>query len=365
MKSYASALVHLDNFIAKEYPGYDSSSIIDLLVTNKINVYQLLDSFISYIQKIRPGMTPKSVRLYITALKSYFGYNDIDIIPTKFKRKVMIPKVYRDPSEAIDAADLRTILLACSNRRLKSYLLVLGSSGARAVEALAIRNKDIDFSTSPTTIRLRKEYSKIKLARTIYISDEATHYLKQFLEWKYNNPEKPRKFNDDDLVFTVFQNVTSPKVLYQRIWFEFQKLLTTVKFDKRKESGIKSRRQISLRSIRSMVKTIVATQTNSDYSEFTIGHLGSVYWSMKESERAEIFNTKVMPFVTYLDYSALENSSRGIVTQLENKDKEIAYLRERDVKHELELKAMNERLEKLDRVVNKIDKLEKELGITK
>jgi hypothetical protein len=114
-----------------------------------------------------------------------------------------------------------------------------------------------------------------------------------------------------------------------------------------------------------MVKTIVATQTNSDYSEFTIGHLGSVYWSMKESERAEIFNTKVMPFVTYLDYSALENSSRGIVTQLENKDKEIAYLRERDVKHELELKAMNERLEKLDRVVNKIDKLEKELGITK
>jgi hypothetical protein len=70
-----------------------------------------------------------------------------------------------------------------------------------------------------------------------------------------------------------------------------------------------------------------------------------------------------MPFLTYLDYSALENSSKGIVSQLENKDKEIAYLRERDLKHELEMKSMNERLERLDRVVNKVDKLEKQLGI--
>jgi integrase len=320
MKSYASALVHLENFIAKEYPGYDSSSITDSLATNKIDIYQLLDSFISYIQSIRPRMTPKSVRLYMTVLRSYFAYHDCDIIPSKFKRKVMIPKAYREQSEPIDASDFRTILLSCSNRRLKAYLLVLGSSGARAVESLAIRNKDIDFSTSPTTIRLRKEYSKIKVARDIYISDEATHYLKQFLEWKYKNPEKPRKFNEDDLVFTVFQNATSPQVLYQRVWFEFQKLLATVNLDKRKESGIKVRRQITLHSIRRLVKTIIATQTNSDYSEWFIGHLGSVYWSMKKPERAEIFKTKVMPYLTYLDYSALENSSKGIVTQLENKE---------------------------------------------
>ena len=42
-----------------------------------------------------------------------------------------------------------------------------------------------------------------------------------------------------------------------------------------------------------------------------------------------------MPFLTFLDYSALESTTRGIVTSLETKDKEIAYLRERDLKHEL------------------------------
>lgn len=70
-----------------------------------------------------------------------------------------------------------------------------------------------------------------------------------------------------------------------------------------------------------------------------------------------------MPFLTVLDYGALENTSRGIVSQLEQKEKEIAYLRERDLKHDTEMKAMNERLAKIDAALNKVQRLEKELGI--
>jgi integrase len=54
----------------------------------------------------------------------------------------------------------------------------------RAVEATAIRQKDIDFSTSPTKIHIRKEYAKTRAGRDIYISDEATQYLKQWIDWK-------------------------------------------------------------------------------------------------------------------------------------------------------------------------------------
>ena len=72
----------------------------------------------------------------------------------------------------------------------------------RAVEALAIRLKDIDFTVGPTKIHIRKEYSKTKTARDIYISDEATQYLRQWINWKYNNEERPRIKDDDDLVFT-------------------------------------------------------------------------------------------------------------------------------------------------------------------
>ena len=63
----------------------------------------------------------------------------------------------------------------CSNRRLKAYLLVLASGGMRAIEALTIREYDIDFSGidfadstdrgNPARIHLRKEYSKTRTDR--------------------------------------------------------------------------------------------------------------------------------------------------------------------------------------------------------
>jgi integrase len=137
----------------------------------------------------------------MTSIRSYFAYYDVDVIPTKFKRKVKMPKSYRE--EPLDTLDIRKILLACNNRRLKTYLLVLASGGMRAVEGLAIRIKDIDFSVNPTKIHIRKEYAKTKVARDIYISNEATHYLNQWLDWKYNNHERPRRQDETKCMYRI------------------------------------------------------------------------------------------------------------------------------------------------------------------
>ena len=69
-----------------------------------------------------------------------------------------MPKLYREDEQPIDAEDIRKILLSCNNRRMKAYFLVLASGAMRAMEALAIRVKDCDFSVSPTKIHIRKEY---------------------------------------------------------------------------------------------------------------------------------------------------------------------------------------------------------------
>ena len=166
------------------------------------------------------------------------AYHDIDVMPSKFKRKVKMPKMYREDEEPLDVSDIRKILLSCNNRRLKAYLLVLASGGMRAVEALAIRLKDIDFTVSPTKVHIRKEYSKTKTARDIYISDEATQYLKQWIDWKYNNEERPRIKDDDDLVFTVYRT-KSPYGLYVKVLVEFEKLLSIVGLDERKDGKLR------------------------------------------------------------------------------------------------------------------------------
>lgn len=44
----------------------------------------------------------------------------------------------------------------------------------RAVEGLAIRIKDVDFNVRATKVHIRGEFSKTRVARDIYISDDAT-----------------------------------------------------------------------------------------------------------------------------------------------------------------------------------------------
>jgi integrase len=142
---------------------------------------------------------------------NHFAYYDIDVIPSKFRRRVKMPKHYREDGQPIDAQDIRSLLLKCNNRRLKAYILVLASSGLRAIEASALRLQDIDFTTSPTKVHVRKEFSKTKTPRDVYISQGATAYLQDLIKWKYR--EKPSQ--PDDLVFGIyFIKNAKPKRIY-------------------------------------------------------------------------------------------------------------------------------------------------------
>ena len=223
-------------------------------------------------------------------------------------------------------------MLSCNNRRLKAYLLVLASGGTRAVEALAIRIKDIDFSISPTKIHIRKEYTKTKCARDIYISGEATQYLKQWIDWKYRDKgENTKKISPDDLVFSIYsiKNEPNPNHLYVKIITEFEKLLQVAGLDERKEEGVYKRRKVTLHSFRRFVKTVISDQVNQDYSEWFLGHNKSPYYTKKEPDRREIYASRCMKYMTFLDYTTLEATGKNIEAKLSEKDKEINTLREK------------------------------------
>jgi integrase len=277
--AYQFGLIHFQRFLKQRHPQYNIETVLKPLANNELDIYVILDEFVSYLVDKTLNLASNSIKLCIVAVRSYLAYYDIDIIPSKFKRKVKMPKMYREDEEPLDASDIRKILLSCNNRRLKAYLLVLASGGMRAIECLAIRLKDIDFTVSPTKVHIRKEYSKTKTARNIYISDEATQYLKQWINWKYDNEERPRIRDDDDLVFTVYRTKT-PSTLYVKILTEFEKLLSVVGLDERKD-GKQKRRKITLHSFRRFVKTVISDQTNTDYSEWFLGHSGSPYYTKK------------------------------------------------------------------------------------
>jgi len=333
--NYLTALVHLESFLYNRYDGkYSVDSIIDLISRNQINVYELLDGFVSF-KYINGNLKnkPQSIKTHLAGIKSYFAYYDIDIIPSKFKRRVKMPKTPKEKEEPIDAADIRKILLSCNNRRLKIYLLVLASGGLRAVEGCAIRIKDINFKVNPTMIHIRAEFAKTRVGRDVYISDEATRYLNQWLDWKYRN----RSINPDDLVFNTFRVRSKPEILYGKIATEFTKVLKVAGLDERKE-GMR-RRKITLHSLRRFVKTMTSDEVGGDYSEWFLGHNGSVYYTKKESERREIYYTKCMKYLTFLDYTALEARGKSIEAKLSEKDREMQVIKE---KYDQDLQAIRE-----------------------
>jgi integrase len=342
-KSYLNALVCFQEYLSQNeiLRHYSIETILPPLFKQEINLYELIDGYVSFLMSV--SLSVYSIKLYVGGLRSFLAYHDIDVVPSKFKRKVKMPKAYREDEVALDVQDIRNILLVCSNRRLKTYILVLASGGFRAVEALAIRLKDIDFTSSPTKIHVRKEFSKTRVARDVYISDEATKYLKDWMNWKYRDKgsEWTKTATLDDLVFSAYKikEVSDPRCLYIKIVNEFQKLLSIAKMDERKENGLGRRRKITLHSLRRFVKTVISDQVGQDYSEWFLGHAKSPYYTKKEIDRREIYSTKCMKYLTFLDYTALEAQGKNIEAKLSEKDRELQAMKD---KYELELESIRD-----------------------
>jgi integrase len=362
--SYEIGLKHLQCFLSSNNNSnddrhhqnyYNVETILLALQSNTINVYELLDRFVSYLVRLPRHLpiAPTSIALYVYAVRSYLQYHDIDINPYKFRRRVRLPRVPREDERPIDANEIRNILLACNNRRLKAYILVLASGGMRAIEGLAIRYRDLDFTISPTRVHIRKEFTKTKAARDIYISDEATTYLRQWLDGKYREERilKTGKRTTttpmpDDLVFSPFMG-SNPKSMYQKLSQEFHKLPEVLHLNSRKENSLRG--IVTFHSFRRFVKSVVSDSVNQDYSEWFLGHRKSPYYVKKEHELREIYKSKCMHHLTFLDYdAALELGGRTAEIKLQEKQREIEQLRELDSISRDAIRELSERLMQLE-----------------
>jgi integrase len=200
--TYSIALSHFQIFLHKsEFKNYNAETILIPLVQGKINVYSLLDRFVGYLIDIKTKLSYQSFIVYIAGVKSYLEYYDVDISSNKFRKKVTLSSKDKRTKEPIDSEDIKTILLACTNVRLKTLLLVLCSSGMRVGEALSLRNADVNFDESPTKIHIRAENTKTRQERDIYISDEATKELKKFIDSRYGIKDEYKEY-PNHLIFT-------------------------------------------------------------------------------------------------------------------------------------------------------------------
>jgi len=194
----------------------------------------------------------------------------------------------------------------------------------RTVEALAIRLKDINFDVKPTTIHIRAEFSKRKRSRDIFISDEATEALRDRIKLKY----KGRLQAPHHLVFHQWpaEENPNPRSLYPDMKQEFSKVRDAAGFVERKDNS--KRHVVTLNSFRAFVDTTISNSAGKDFAEWFLGHSKSPYWKAKPDVKREIYLTKCVQHLTFLDISGLETMERNNEASLLTKEEHIAVLRQ-------------------------------------
>jgi integrase len=266
-------------------------------------------------------------------VKHFLEANDVTINQTKFKMKIKLPKEIKREKEGMAKDQVREILAACDDIRLKTYVMFLASTGWRASEALSVQLQDIDFDRIPVRVNLRGENAKTRTDRHTYLTQEMVTQLRSWLDFKYRERTikqyydkntgkivykvvhlKPVK-RPDDCVFMPYHDEleTTVEYAYKNFSRRFGELLDRMNVKFRRDG---KRREISLHSFRHFVYTTIDGLGQNQFAEYFIGHANSTYWRKPESEKVATF-LKIEPYLTFLDAAALEAKGADQQTRIE------------------------------------------------
>jgi integrase len=376
----------LDELVAKIRNDNDDSddSSDD---ANSIDVYELLSSYVTYMQNRKEGNVPSpiSLKYWVSTVRNFLEYWDIEISQRKLKLKVRMPRVIRQSKEALTKEDIVNILNACSDIKLKTYCMFLAATGCRASEALSIRLCDIEFDSSPAKAFIRGEYTKTRTDRYVLLTSELVDQLNKWLEFKYRrrrvwhlnkegkstteirSPDRTKRTNDLVFSTSITKQISEQSIeyIYSTLVTAFQKTLDRMggiyaSYEDVSINNTYSRHRLTLHSFRRWVKSVISDLGYSDFSEWFIGHAGSTYYRKSENERAELFR-KVESYLTYLDYATFERKGADIQSKVDMLERENALLRQHDTTQEIKNKEIVALVsDQITELNKKVDRLEQE-----
>lgn len=131
--------------------------------------------------KRNQNSTINNERLYLSAFFTWMRKeklrNDNPVESTE-KRKVV-----RKPIDYFKKEELAKLRDACRNERDRAIIEVLRSTGARIGEIITITKDMIDWTTGDILIQSEKG----DRYRTIFLDDDASHYLKKYIDSRDDN----------------------------------------------------------------------------------------------------------------------------------------------------------------------------------
>ncbi len=315
-ETYKGALNRFSDFAYQDY-NQELNKLIDNMLNVVLEPIEVLDDFYTYLTKAenpqskRIGYSNATIRQYVTTAKEFLNDCGCKIYSEDIRRKIKLPRKIVTITEGLTKESIAQIL-RLANYKLATLILIACSSGMRLGEILQLKLSDVDYTTKPTTIKIRAETTKTREGRITHISTEATQALKDYLA-KSKNTDHVFLINYDEKLKRLEESKTSSGKLKARMEkkiegftseekllfrlritkHNFESQLTRLKADipelnQRAENG---RFHVHFHAFRYFFKTQVTDAHESDYAEALMGHksVKLVYYRQNTKKRQKTY----------------------------------------------------------------------------
>jgi len=343
VSTYRMAITNKNNtgfreFLSQKY-SINEFELVDKVKNNFFDVYKVLNEFVVFLDS--KGYKPKSIMSRMPSVKGYLRNLGLRFTSEDYKQMVRIPRVIRQREEPI-TKELILKLQRNLPPKLQTVILVLSSSGIRLGELVQLELDDIDFTTHPTTLRLRAETTKTRTERETFLTTEATNSLKEYLkrsfEWKESsdnlNLKNVKIFGRTSKIVNLKrksnpkqpQHLHAESLLHNSLRYFLEK---TPGLDSRNKNG---RKVVHFHAFRKYFRTTVGNVCGRDFAEELMGHgfYMDTYYQLSVEKRREMY-LQAEPQLTISDFKVVEKNMKILSTKyqnLENKvDDLMAYLR--------------------------------------
>jgi len=314
-RSYQVAVHKFEDFLRIRY-NLDINEAIRQFETKGIDALEALNEFYTYLSQC--NLSNGTIRGYIVIAQGFLNSQNLHIYNEDVKQRFRLPKKESVYEEGL-TNEILVRLLHNSSPKLQTAILVCASSGMRIGELVQLKISDIDFTTTPTTIYLRKEITKTRETRFTHITGEATNSLKDYLRRTFRWIEGS---NENKYIFLNCNDPSDNKLYHKAVMSAKVVLMTMVlrvvksvpELSKKNENG---RNNIHFHALRAWFKTQVTNAHQSDFAEALMGHksIKLTYFRQNAKDRLKTY-LEVEPSLTISDFTKVEATMEDLKTEL-------------------------------------------------